>query len=113
MPTTVVTPDQILNYLPENSDKLYGWDEAKLEKIVDEFEGSLSHIMHHFWYERWSATWEFIDINEGGTSRALERIHLHAQAMLKYWDDKIKAEDEGYRGISFGEIAGPTEMCEH
>lgn len=107
--TEVATVDIIVGYLPQDSDKLYDWDDIKITEVLDEYGGSLAHTMRRFWYERWSNTHEFINIREAGTERALERIHLHAKDMLAYWDAKIAEEER--RPISFGEIERPTGDC--
>jgi len=98
----------IVGYLPADSDKLYGWDEEKIEKVLMEYDGSLSRTMQRFWLERWANTHEFINISEAGTNRALEQIWQHIKDMLAYWDDKVAKE---FRGIRFGEIERPTGDC--
>lgn len=99
----------IVGYLPEDADKLYGWDAEKIDSVLDEYEGSLEHTLWRFWYERWSNTHEFININEAGTARELERIHQHAKDMLDYWQGKIDKLER--KPIAFGRIERPTGDC--
>jgi len=101
----------IVGHLPDDSDKLYGWGPEKVLEMLDEYDGSLNWIMWRFWYERWVKTFEFIDIAEAGTTRALERIHLHCKDMLDYWQDKIDKDARKF-GMTFGVIARPTECCD-
>lgn len=109
-PTVTADVDTIKSYLPRDSDKLYEWGDEKILEVLDEYNGSLAQTLRRFWYERWSETFEYISITEGGTVRPLEQIWQHASAMLQYWDDQVEQE-LGRGRITFGDIARPTEDC--
>lgn len=106
---TVATVEQVIGYLPTDSDKFYGWDKAKVEEVLEEYEGSLAQCLKRFWYERVSNTHEYISIVEGGTARPLNQIWEHARQMLAYWT-QVCDDESGRPPIRFGEI-DPTGDC--
>lgn len=98
----------VKTYLPREAAELYGWDDDKIQAVLDEYGDSIAQILRRFWYERWSETTEYISISEAGTTRPLDQIHAHARDMLDYWEEKV-GEEMGRKPISFGEIERPTE----
>lgn len=102
--------ERVIGYLPRDSDKLYDWNEEKIQEVLDEYEDSLARTVQRFWYERVAETFEYISVKEGGTERPLNQIHQNARYMLAYWTNKVD-EEIGRKPISFGVIERPTGDC--
>lgn len=71
-----------------------GWDDVRIGGDLDAGI-SLNKIVQSWWAYRVSSTASFVDISESGSSRSLGSIHRNAVDMLKYWDDKVKDDEDG------------------
>lgn len=70
-----------------------GWDDAKIESKLDG-GNTTSETIRDYWSYKVANTADFVSVSESGSSRDLASIHKHAVEMLKYWDDKIRQEEE-------------------
>lgn len=69
-----------------------GWDDAKIELLLDSGL-TTSRTIRHWWSFRAGSTAAFVSVSESGSSRDLSAIHKQALDMLKYWDGVIADEE--------------------
>lgn len=74
------------------------WDAAKVESLLDA-GNSVNKLMARFWNAQAAATATMIDISESGSSRSLSTIHENAVRMARYWDDRLKAEEDAETAV--------------
>lgn len=69
------------------------WDESKIGTVLDAV-GSVSKTMQAFWSARVNSSYQFMDVQESGSSRSLSSVYKNAMEQLKRWDDIVKDERE-------------------
>ena len=85
---------QILDLLPvEAKVGSDSWDMEKVTALLD--QGSTTNeVMSRFWHSKAAETAAMVDVSESGSSRSLSTIHENAMRMAKYWDDRVKADED-------------------
>lgn len=69
------------------------WDAARVETLLDQ-GNSVNQLMARFWNAKAAETSMLVDISESGSSRSLSTVHENAVRMARYWDDRVKADED-------------------
>lgn len=85
---------QVLDLLPTEA-KIgeTAWDQERVITLLDQ-GNSVNQLMSRFWNAKAAETASLIDISESGSSRSLSTIHENAVRMARYWDDRVKADQD-------------------
>lgn len=85
---------QVLDLLP--TDAKIGetlWDQDRVTALLDQ-GNSVNQLMARFWNAKAAESATMIDVSESGSSRSLSTIHENAVRMARYWDDRVKADED-------------------
>lgn len=74
------------------------WDQERVATLLDE-GNSVSQLMSRFWNAKAAESATMIDVSESGSSRSLSTIHENAVRMARYWDDRVRAEEDSAREV--------------
>lgn len=85
---------QVLDLLPVNA-KVgeTPWDQDRVIILLDQ-GNSVNKLMSRFWNAKAAESATMIDVSESGSSRSLSTIHENAVRMARYWDDRVKIEED-------------------
>lgn len=90
---------QVLDLLPADAkvrDAL--WDGDKIADLLDQGL-TVNGTMSRFWHAKAAETASMVDVSESGSSRSLSSIHENAVRMARYWDDRMKAEEDAAKEV--------------
>lgn len=69
------------------------WDRERVTALLDQ-GSSVNQLMSRFWNAKAAASATMVDISESGSSRSLSTIHENAVRMARYWDDRVKSDED-------------------
>ena len=69
------------------------WGMERITVLLDQGQ-SVNQILARFWNSKAAETATMIDISESGSSRSLSTVHENAVRMARYWDDRVKADED-------------------
>ncbi len=103
----------VVTLLPPDASESYGWDNAKIAKVMDDNGFGINRTVRFYWLERVNDTVEYLNIG----NKELLTLHQNARNMLAYWDSVIAASDDtdstdvtaqkGGKPMSYAEITRP------
>lgn len=85
---------QVIDLLP--TDAKIGespWDTERVTTLLDQ-GNSVNQLLSRFWNAKAAETASYIDVSESGSSRSLSTVHENAVRMARYWDDRVKADED-------------------
>lgn len=86
------------------------WDQERVTTLLDE-GNSVNKLMSRFWHAKAAETAAYIDVSESGSSRSLSTVHENAVRMARYWDDRVKADEDAAQEASTTRIRATTHRA--
>lgn len=69
-----------------------GYDDTRIGALLDA-GASANTVARDYWESRFSATADFIDISESGSSRGLSAVTRNAKELASMYRDKVQLEE--------------------